>query len=427
MFLIQMVVYPLVLLTILATFRIPFIGIVGYYTLSFLRPNDLYWYAFPESRLSYYVAIATIIFAFIYYGERDKTIKRTNEFLWFFVIYLLLAFNSYINSEDKDGSYPFMLLFSKLMLMALVSMNVIENIRQVRILLVMLVISLGILGIDGNYQYFTGQIWKLSGPGQPGIVSTLDNNSFAMEFVMILPLAFFLFFTEKDKFIIRWGSVSFIPFMIHAIILTYSRGGFLGMMTVFGGCVVYLKNRKWAILAAVVIFAVTMRLQGESSKERMRTIYSYEEDPSVTSRFESWKAGINMMVQNPWSGVGIGNFNENAQIYNPVLTAPKAAHNAFLEIGGEMGIPTFTLFIIMLLMAFYRLNQIRKFYKTRMNELPHFYYATALRTALMGYVVCAMFLSLNYMELYYFLIILTGVMTNIYRRDKSEYESIVTA
>ncbi len=425
MFLSEFAVYFGVFITCVLAMNRPFYGVFGYYILSFLRPQDIYWYALEGSRLSFYMAAVTIFSAFLHTNQRDKTLPLMNPFFAFFIFFSLCAFSSYFFSSSMALSYPWLILLIKLMVMSIVTMVVVQDIKEVRILFWLLVVSFGILAVRANYQYFFLDIWIVESPGQPGTTNKLDNNGFAMQFVMCLPIAFFLFFTEARSYLRYLGPIT-IPFMIHTIILTYSRGGFIGMGLVIFNCVLYLKNKKWGIVATLLFLMVVHRLQGVQSQERMSSVLEYEKDPSVTSRFEAWEAALNMMVANPFIGVGIGQFEENARFYNPDIFADKAAHNAFLHIGGEMGFPGFMVYSLVFLIAFYFLWKIRRFYKPTLHERPHFYYATALRTTMIGFFACAIFLSLNYLELYYFVIALIGALTNIYRKDLEKNEDFIS-
>lgn len=418
MYLSEIFFYSLVVIFVIGAFRNPFIGLSGYYAFSILRPQEIYWYALTGSRLSYYVAAATIIATIFHFGNRDHSVKRMNKILVFFVLFALLSLNSYAFSVSKDVSYDWLILFLKLMTMCVMTMLIVENIRQIKILIFVQIIVIGFLAYWSNLQYFSGALWEISGfPGR----SQIDNNFFAMLMVAAIPLAFFWFFLGKNK-ILRWIPLFIIPLMIHTIVLTYSRGGFVGLIIVSICCVLYLKNRKWAILAAICFLLVILRLQGSFSEQRMSSMFEYESDPSIVGRFEAWEAGYNMMMSNPLAGVGIGNFKLQAPYYNPVFTEPKSAHNAFLNIGGDMGVISFVVYIGVWLLVFYYMIKMRKYYKNSKDVLPHFYCVTALFIALLGVFVCGMFLTLAYFELHYFLLAIIGALVNIYKRDKDLHE-----
>jgi probable O-glycosylation ligase (exosortase A-associated) len=414
MFLSEIVFYLATFIIIIGAIYRPFIGLAGYYALSFLRPQNLYFYALANTNLSFYVGLATILSFMFHYGLRRGILVRIkNEFFLLLAIYLLLAVNSYVFSQNPANSFYWFDLLSKTILMAMVTVLMVNDVRQIRTLILVIVVCVGYLAYRANYQYFFEGVWTAEPPrGWYG-----DNNYFAMQFAMTIPLAFFLFFTERRNPLIRWAALAVIPFMIHAIVLTYSRGGFIGMGFVLFGCVLFLKQRRWIIPMGIILFLIVARLQGEQSRERMSTLTTYEEDPAVTSRFESWRAGINMTLDNLWSGVGVGNFTEKSQSYNPKLTQPRSAHNVFVEVGGEMGALAAAFYISLILFAFYRLWQIRQFYRPLAGEIPHFYYAMAISIALVGFVVCGMFLSLNFLEYFYVAFGMVGALMYIYERD----------
>jgi len=139
-----------------------------------------------------------------------------------------------------------------------------------------------------------------------------------------------------------------------ALFLSYSRGGWLGMLAALGGLVLLLvlrQTRQWPPLwrrlfpllllltaAAVLVVAVT---QVEPLRIRVLSLVAGREDSSNNFRINVWLAVIDMIQARPWLGIGPGNTAFNL-IY-PLYQQPKfnalSAYSVPLELLVEGGVP----------------------------------------------------------------------------------------
>jgi putative inorganic carbon (HCO3(-)) transporter len=139
-----------------------------------------------------------------------------------------------------------------------------------------------------------------------------------------------------------------------ALFLTYSRGGWLGMVAALGAMVLLLvlrQTRNWPILwrrlfplllvaiaAAVLVVAVT---QIEPLRIRVMSLVAGRQDSSNNFRINVWMAAIAMIQDRPWLGIGPGNSAFNL-IY-PLYQQPKfnalSAYSVPLELLVEGGVP----------------------------------------------------------------------------------------
>ena len=139
-----------------------------------------------------------------------------------------------------------------------------------------------------------------------------------------------------------------------ALVLSYSRGGWLGMLAALGGLVLLLvlrQTRQWPTLwrrlfpllllvaaAAVLVVAVT---QVEPLRIRLLSLMAGREDSSNNFRINVWLAAIDMIQARPWLGIGPGNTAFNL-IY-PLYQQPKfnalSAYSVPLELLVEGGVP----------------------------------------------------------------------------------------
>lgn len=153
------------------------------------------------------------------------------------------------------------------------------------------------------------------------------------------------------------------------LVLTFSRGGWLGMVAaVFALLVllvywwsVYLPSfwRTWALpivlggSAAFVIFAVVLV---EPLRDRVVSIFAGRDDSSNNFRINVWSAVLEMIGDRPILGIGPGNtaFNKVYPLYQRPRFSALSAYSIPLEIAVETGLIGLSCFLWLLLVTFYQ-------------------------------------------------------------------------
>ena len=139
-----------------------------------------------------------------------------------------------------------------------------------------------------------------------------------------------------------------------ALFLSYSRGGWLGMLAALGGLVLLLvlrQTRHWPplwrrlfpllLITAAVALLVVAVTQVEPLRIRVLSLVAGRQDSSNNFRINVWLAAIEMIQERPWLGIGPGNSAFNL-IY-PLYQQPKfnalSAYSVPLELLVEGGVP----------------------------------------------------------------------------------------
>ena len=108
----------------------------------------------------------------------------------------------------------------------------------------------------------------------------------------------------------RWFFLALVPVIVHAVLMTYSRGAMLSLLVVSPLIAVRSQRRfQMAVFGAVLFFGAIPILAGPEIQARFLTLENNEEDDSANSRRGSWAAAWNMAKDNPIFGVGIRNAN----------------------------------------------------------------------------------------------------------------------
>jgi O-antigen ligase len=175
---------------------------------------------------------------------------------------------------------------------------------------------------------------------------TVDPNFWAQTLTLFFPLAVSLAVVDRRS---RWLWVAAGALIGVGVYLTGSRGGLLGLAV---GVIAWLLLRGgWqarTALVAPLIVVPLLAVPGLGS--RLATLVDVGAaaegagDSSLVGRVVAQRAGLAMFAEHPVTGVGAGNFGLHQPDYARQLglvdAQPRAAHNLYLQMAAEGGLPT---------------------------------------------------------------------------------------
>ncbi len=130
---------------------------------------------------------------------------------------------------------------------------------------------------------------------------------------------------------------------IFLTLMTQSRGSWLALAVAIA-CLGFW-YRKRIVVYAVVGLLLAPVIIPTSVTERARTLYAEDNDEYVltapNSRLEIWKASTPLIAQYGLFGAGYGMFEEKLE---PIFGDARDAHNMYLQVLVELGIPGFVAF-----------------------------------------------------------------------------------
>ena len=404
----------------------PWIGIVACYLLVILAPQHIWWWTFEGTRPFFIVASCSILgFLFVLFSGRiqlDNLKTKINFFflVWFIMITLSYLFGAYIDYGpgprffDPDVTYP---SYVKMFFFYFISVMCIDEKIKIKYFAWVMVISIIYMIYWANDQYLSGNYWgRLSGPKSLTGGQYVDENSFAMLFVTGLPFLYYMGFLIKRR-LIRYCLWLVIPFGWHAIFLTGSRGGLLSLGVIVAMTAFRSPKKIYSLFLIPVFLFVFVWQAGDVMKNRANTIEDYQEEESARTRLEAWAAALSMMETHPFIGVGLSSFGPAFPDFSD--KKPRVAHNTFFQIGGESGIIALFAYVSILFSAGINLWK-NKFDSTGKDSESYLYYLLneAILVALSGFVVSALFLSLNQFEIFFYI----AVLFNFLVLRKKEYQ-----
>jgi O-antigen ligase len=212
-----------------------------------------------------------------------------------------------------------------------------------------------------------------------------DPNDLAQAIVMALAM---LFGAMVDRRTLRNLVCIWLPaaILLYAVWLTRSRGGMLAL----GVMLAYtMLKRTGPIRAGIAVagFAMAAIVTGSTGGRG----YSASE-ASAGGRIDAWSEGLTMLSNHPVFGVGYGNFNEHHDY---------TAHNSFVLAFAELGLVGYLFWLALLVLAFRELACARRISLPGSDEAR---WARVMQLALVGFLVCALFLSRSFVPTLYLLL-----------------------
>lgn len=152
-----------------------------------------------------------------------------------------------------------------------------------------------------------------------------------------------------------------------ALYLSFSRGAWLGAVAATGAMIAFAPRRWWIGVGLVTLaVALVVGLSGtgllpSSISERLadagdilqirdvRGVAINDANYALIERQAHWQAAINMLTEHPWTGVGFSNYQPVYEQYR-LLNWPMPlghAHNIYLNIAAETGIPGLMFYLIL--------------------------------------------------------------------------------
>lgn len=230
-----------------------------------------------------------------------------------------------------------------------------------------------------------------------------DPNYEALSLVIAVPLAIWLARYETRAIWKRAAQVC-TPILAFAVFLSQSRGGLLAL-GVMGVLAWFNSRHKLRLLTAlagaiVLMFAIAPGQMLERIQQIQLTGQAETgAEVSTRQRVELAKAGINMMAAHPLFGVGLTQFAAAEFEYNPALTGilpdPKIAHDTYVQLGAEGGLPTLALYVAILLLTISTCRNARKLpgVPQKFSDL-----ALSFQAGLIGVMVAEFFLTAEYIK-----------------------------
>jgi O-antigen ligase len=259
----------------------------------------------------------------------------------------------------------------------------------------------------------------LGSDGRPGWIVG-DSNFFSTSAIYAIALGICFVQAKRP----RWERIyclGCILITLFGVTLCASRGAFLGLAA---ACLLILWRmpNRFRNFAFIMILVVPLSIFLPVSPVHRFLHPTIAETDSEEAHKEAWNAGGRMIEAHPLLGVGLGNFKPLMPEYvRSGQTVDTIAHNMFIEIAAELGIPTLFVFLGIFVASYLGLSRIRKSAKVVSVVRES---AIALQASLIGIMVAGSFVSAEYEKTTWMGIALIASLINIVHLQKSPKRAV---
>ena len=261
---------------------------------------------------------------------------------------------------------------------------------------------LGLLTVEG---------YRVGGRGS-GIFG--NSNDMALYLVTIIPVAVALLLGARGVARkLLFGSCTLL--MIAAVVLTYSRGGFIGLMIAlaFLAWRVGSRHRAEILILGFMLVAGFLAVAPGGYALRLASIFVPSLDPvgSADARRGELMRSLYIALRHPFLGIGMGNYAPEMS-YHGLVT-----HNSYTQVAAEMGMAALYCYTMFVVTPLRKLGQIaRETFEMRSNS--RFYYlSVGLQASLVGYMVCSFFASVAYLWYVFYLVGYAVCLRRLYESE----------
>jgi O-antigen ligase len=309
------------------------------------------------------VNITNILIFIVIFGLFFRSIREGAHFFvrttldgWI-ALYLMLIFVSFLRSSLEWGRDWFMLVtlvkrFCTPIIMFYVASWVIRDREGIKNCIFVIMITTLMVAFLSTKDTCTPThfSWQRR---EAGVISQANIMAAFMIYYMFYFYSFFKVNSDKPKY---WLLLPCLYPCARSLMLTFSRGGYMAFVVAVL-FVSFMTKKAFFIVTIFVMAFIFMKpepfLPG-SVIERWKGTVVHERDyygdgeeeleGSAQSRLVIWRGGLKMIARHPILGIGYGQFPVHIGSYVPRY-AGMDAHNAYILIAAEMGLPALFIFL----------------------------------------------------------------------------------
>lgn len=383
-----------------------YVGLFLFTTVLYFRPYEI----FPalsafSSRLALVFALLTLL-AFVptQWMLEGRLSARTREVELVLLLCVAALLSVPLAVSRSEAIAAFSDVFLKAVVVFIVMINVVRTERRLHGLLWLSLLVSIVLSASALNDYRLGN-FTVEGYRTKGIIGAMfdDPNDMALHLVTMMPVAVALMLGASGLLKkIGWGACAAL--IVAGIVVTFSRGGFLGLAAValVLGWKLGRRNPLSIVLGLACMVAFFAFAPGNYA-ERVGSIFSpnFDAAGSGSQRRELLAESVNVALRRPLFGAGMDNFHM-------LSVHDKPTHNAYTQVAAELGLPALAIYLMFMLTPLRRLGQIER-ETDPVRDVPHYrrlhYLAIGLQAGFIGFMVGSFFLSVAF---YWFLYYLVG-------------------
>jgi probable O-glycosylation ligase (exosortase A-associated) len=334
---------------------------------------------------------------------------RFPSYLGWFVAFAIWAVLSSMQSDYPDWVMPELVTLIKLCLIVFAAASALQTPAQLRVFMVFFLGCFALFPLRGAVFNFFIYHSDMQGRAIWNLLYSNPNDLGAMALLQLSMTCALLVVVQKGW--VRWAATAGVIALPMLILMTQSRGVFLGL-TVFIVLAFLGHHRRVRLTLQLLIVAAILASAAPSSVwGRLQTLRSATDastlddvdgaEGSARQRYEIWRVAFKIIREHPITGVGLGAYRPVHEQYalhpefNPTAQGQRDTHSLYFNILAETGFPGFALYIGMLCVVLYTAERARRrckrVFETGAKQL------LLLEAGLLAFLVASIFGSLPYL------------------------------
>ncbi len=339
--------------------------------------------------------------------------------------FLAMAVLSVPFSRWPGGSVELLLNeFSKSVAIFFLLANTVTTVARMRLMIGSMALWGILMAVTAVRDFASGNL-ALKGTRIAGYDSPLaaNPNDLALTLCLILALAIGLFQATRAT-VARLLLLGAIGVCVAGVIASFSRAGFLTLIAIVLVLTAKRVSEKGpaavAPLLALLLIGPSVLPQGYA--DRIYSIFDFSQDAtgSATARSDGMKLSLNLMIENPLVGVGLG---QDVLGWLEKGGGWGKTHNAFLQVGADLGIPAFVVYLLLMWYALKAARQPQKRLKAVAGGDELLALGVGLEIAVVAYVVGACFAPVPYHFYFFYVAGFIVAYQEIARRFLARHEA----
>lgn len=401
---------PLTLLSLVH----PWSGLLTFGWIAFLKPHTLLWSVAGQLPFNLVIAVTTALGWSISKEKKGFKIDLTTGLI--IALVAVAALSTAFSLVPAASQVEFTKLMKTVAFLLLLKVMLTSRIR-LHCYIWLMAFTMGYFGLNGGTLFIiTGGGHQLAGPAQSEIT---DRNHLALAMLLAVPLMNYLRLQSRHRWM-QIGLMGTMVMTVMAVLATYSRGGFIGLLAI--GAFLWWKSKS-RLLALITLLVVAVGLYNAAPiewKERMGTIETANtEDNSFKLRLLSWHASVAAAIDRPLTGAGLYalqsapvffRYAPGRDVIDVANDKPRAAHSIYFQVLGDLGFVGFFIYLALLVTGFRNARWIAREAERRpeldwMGDL-----ARMIQVSMIAFCVSGAALSMAFYDYFLsLLIVLAGV------------------
>ncbi len=398
------------------TFRKPIWGIYLYIFSFYFSPHDTWWADLvPDLRYLQIAAIVTLTAAFLHGSFNAQRTAWLDATYKLFAVFVALIWITSFWEQTGDWQILGRELFAKHLVITTLMIVLITNFEEVKRVILANIIG----GLWLGWQAYGKQ-----GPRLEGLAGALaDANTLGMHMACVALLAGLMLLSGRGYY--RWISFASLPLILNTVVLTGSRGAFVGLVAggIASAFLIPKKLRAAFIAAGILGTILFVMLTDDKFAERIMSLTVFqsgsteEVNQTMGGRVEIIEAGWNIFLDHP-QGTGYKGTVVLSPLYmsEELLTGvagarSRSAHNSFMAVLVDFGMIGLFLYLAMFVRSFFAARRVCRNGSPEMTELGALMAAAAGVYSIV--VISGQATNYYYAEIQYWMLALIVVMAKL--------------